>query len=54
MNKDLGIAIAAAKQVEAPLILSQVASGVYGRLAKDDGYTKLDFSVVYTALSQKL
>jgi 3-hydroxyisobutyrate/3-hydroxypropionate dehydrogenase len=50
MNKDLGIAIAAAEQVEAPLLLSQVASDVYGRLAKDDRYSKLDFSVVYAAL----
>ncbi|KAL5358822.1 NAD binding domain of 6-phosphogluconate dehydrogenase-domain-containing protein [Aspergillus floccosus] len=53
MNKDLKLAIAAAEQAQAPLLLAPVVSSVYGALAGDAGYSKLDFSVVYKALSRE-
>ena len=50
MNKDLRLAITAAEQVRAPLLLSQAASDIYGKLADDKRYSRLDFSAVYDFL----
>jgi 3-hydroxyisobutyrate dehydrogenase len=50
MNKDLKLAITAAEQVRAPLLLSQAASDIYGKLAGDKRYAGLDFSAAYDYL----
>lgn len=50
MNKDLILAIKAAEQIEAPLILSDAASTIYGKLTSDKDYASLDFSSVYKFL----
>ena len=50
MNKDLILAITAAEQIQAPLILSEAASSIYGKLTSDNDYESLDFSSVYKYL----
>ncbi|CAG7923633.1 unnamed protein product [Penicillium olsonii] len=52
MNKDLGLAITAAEQANAPLFLSNSASNIYGKLTSDDRYAKLDFSAVYKYMQE--
>lgn len=50
MNKDLTLAIAAARGVQADLPLAGVVAKLYGALTADPEYAGLDFSVIYKYL----
>lgn len=53
-HKDLGLAVAAAAEVGAPLELGKRVEEVYRTLAKNDKFANRDFSVVYQALSERI
>lgn len=53
-HKDLGLAVAAAEEVGAPLELGKHVEEVYRSLAKSEKWANRDFSVVYQALSERI
>jgi len=52
MKKDIGLAVAAAKDTHVPLPLGTIALELYEKISKE-GHGKLDFSYVYEYLSKK-
>lgn len=54
MNKDLRLAMVAAREAGAPILLGNSASEIYSSLEKNDATRNCDFSVVYRLLKAGL
>ncbi|CAG8745729.1 13809_t:CDS:2, partial [Racocetra persica] len=53
MAKDMGLAVNAAKDVQATIFLGTVAQQIYNALSKSPGYEKKDFGSIYKWLNER-